>query len=136
MTFAGPNYLAIVVAAVAAFVFGGIYYRLLAEHWMKAVGLSKKSIQQASHAPLLVAFVAELIMAWMLAGILGHLGAGQVTVKNGAVSGAFVWFGFVATTLVVNNAFGRRKPALSAIDAAHWLGVLVIMGAIIGAFGV
>ena len=136
MTFAGPNYLAIVVAAVAAFFFGGIYYRLLAAHWMKAAGLSKKNIQKASHAPLLVAFVAELIMAWMLAGVLGHLGPGQVTVKNGAVSGAFLWLGFVATTLVVNNAFGQRKLALSAIDAVHWLAVLLIMGAIIGAFGV
>jgi hypothetical protein len=136
MTFAGPNYLAIVVAAVAAFFFGGIYYQLLAAHWMKAAGLSKKNIQNASHAPLLVAFVAELIMVWMLAGVLGHLGPGQVTVKNGAISGAFLWFGFVATTLVVNNAFGQRKLALSAIDAVHWLAVLLIMGAIIGAFGV
>ncbi len=49
-------------------------------------------------------------MAWVLAGLIGHLGPGQVTVQNGIVSGAFIWLGFVATTIAVNNAFGRRKP--------------------------
>lgn len=140
MTFAGINYLAIVIAAAAAFVFGGIYYHVLADTWMKAVGLTKKSKKSrskgASHTPLIITIIAELVMAWVLAGLIGHLGPSQVTVKNGVVSAAFVWLGFVATTLVVNNAFGKRKPALSVIDAAHWLAVLAIMGAIIGAFGV
>jgi uncharacterized protein DUF1761 len=137
MTFAGINYLAIVIAAAAAFLFGGIYYHVLADAWMKAIGFSKKSRSKgASHTPLIITIIAELVMAWVLAGLIGHLGPGQVTVKNGIVSGAFVWLGFVATTIVVNNAFGKRKPMLSTIDAAHWLVVLLIMGAIIGAFGV
>jgi hypothetical protein len=137
MTFAGINYLAIVIAAVVAFVFGGIYYHLLADLWMKAIGFTKKSMSKgASHTPLIVTIIAELVMAWVLAGLIGHLGPGQVTVQNGVVSGAFVWLGFVATTIAVNNAFGKRKPMLSMIDAVHWLAVLAIMGAIIGAFGV
>jgi hypothetical protein len=41
----------------------------------------------------------------------------------------------VATTLSVNYAFGGRKHMLTVIDGAHWLGVLAIMGAVIGAFG-
>jgi len=44
-------------------------------------------------------------MAWMLAGVLGHLGPGQVTLRNGVISGAFLWFGFVLATMAVNNAF-------------------------------
>jgi hypothetical protein len=137
MTFAGINYLAVVVAAVAAFFFSGIYYRVLGDVWMKAIGFNKKSMANKSmHTPLVVAAVADLIMAWVLAGLVAHLGAGQVTAKNGVVSAAFVWLGFVATTIAVNYAFGMRKPMLSVIDSAHWLLVLVIMGAIIGAFGV
>jgi hypothetical protein len=73
-------------------------------------------------------------MAWMLAGILGHLGA--VTVKNGVISGASCWFGFVLTAVAANNAFGGRKVMLTVIDAGHWLAALVLMGAIVGAFGV
>jgi hypothetical protein len=137
MSFAGMNYLAIVIAAVVAFVFGGIYYHVLSDAWMKAIGFTKKSMsKRASHTPLIITIIAELVMAWVLAGLIGHLGPGHVTVRNGIVSGAFIWLGFVATTLAVNNAFGMRKPMLSIIDAGHWLGVLLIMGAIIGAFGV
>src|SRR5262249_6234175 len=86
--------------------------------------------------PFVLAFVADLVMAWILAGVLGHLGPGQVTVRNGVISAAFLWFGFILTTMAVNNAFAGRKYTLTAIDAGHWLAVLVAMGAIIGGFGV
>lgn len=136
MTFAGVNYLAIIVAAAAAFVFGGIFYNVLSAHWLKASGVKKKAVQGHPVNLYAITIVAELIMAWMLAGLIAHLGPGQVTIRNGAISGVLVWFGFVATTIAVNNGFGMRKPLLSVIDGAHWLGVLIIMGAVIGAFGV
>jgi len=139
MAFAGINYLAVVVAAVAAWLFGAVWYRLLSAPWLAAQGKTHADLtgpdgKPKSYVPFVLVFVAELIMAWMLAGVLGHLGS--VTVKNGAISGAFLWFGFVLTTVAVNNAFGGRKAMLTAIDAGHWLAVLVLMGAIIGAFPV
>jgi hypothetical protein len=72
-------------------------------------------------------------MAWTLAGVIGH--AGPVTVVNGLISGSLVWLGFVATTMVVNHGFGGQKPALTVIDGGHWLAVLLVQGATIGAFG-
>ena len=86
--------------------------------------------------PFIVSIVALAIMAVVLAGTIGHLGPGQVTLKNGVVTALFMWVGFVITTMAVNNAFGQRKASLTIIDGIHWLGVLVIQGAIIGAFGV
>jgi hypothetical protein len=59
-----------------------------------------------------------------------------VTVINGAIAAFFLWLGFVVTTIAVNNAYAGRKLALTAIDSVHWLGVLVVEGLIIGAFGV
>ena len=84
--------------------------------------------------PFALAFVANLVMAWVLAGLIGHLG--QVTIRAGGISGAFAWLGFVVTTIAVNYAFGGRSWRLFAIDAGHWLVVLVVMGMVIGAFGV
>ena len=60
----------------------------------------------------------------------------RVTIWNGIVSAAFVWLGFVATTIAVNNMFSFRRPKLSVIDGGHWLAVLLAMGIVIGAFGV
>ena len=65
-----------------------------------------------------------------------HLGSGQVTIYNGIISGAFVWLGFVATTLVTNHGFQMKLGRLTLIDGGHWLGVLLIQGAILGAMGV
>ena len=139
MAFAGINYLAVLIAAVAGFAFGAAYYMSLSRPWLAAIGKTKEELATAgrrSPAPFVISIIALAVMAWTLAGIMGHLGAGQVTVKNGVISALFVWLGFVITALAVNNAFGQRKPMLTVIDGIHWLGVLVIQGAIIGAMGV
>jgi Protein of unknown function (DUF1761) len=144
MTFAGMNYLAVVIAAVAGWLVGAAWYGLLAKRWVAALDLTTEEFNKRRAAtrgitrqllPFVLAFVGDLIMAWILAGVLGHLGPGQVTLRNGIISGAFLWFGFVLTALAVNNAFAGRKYMLTVIDAGHWLAVLVVMGAIIGAMG-
>jgi Protein of unknown function (DUF1761) len=139
MAFVGINYLAVLVAAVAAWVLGAVWYMALSQPWLAAQGKTKADMQPpaskvAAVGPFVLVFVAELIMAWMLAGILGHLGG--ITVKNGVISGAACWFGFVLTTIATNYAFHGRKIMLTVIDAGHWLAVLLVMGAILGAFGV
>jgi hypothetical protein len=141
MAFAGINYWAVLAAAVAAWLVGAAYYMALANPWMKAHGWTSKEAMlgpsgKPSPMPFVLAFVAELVMAWVLAGMIGHLGPGQVTLRNGIISGLFAWLGFVATTLAVNNAYGRRTVSLTVIDAGHWLAVLLVQGAVIGAFGV
>ena len=73
-------------------------------------------------------------MAWMLAGVIAHLS--DVTVWKSVVSAAAVWAGFVLTTMVVNHRFQNARWSLTVIDGAHWLGVLLVMGLVIGLFGV
>jgi hypothetical protein len=137
MAFAGINYLAVLVAAVAAFAFGAAYYITLSKPWLAAIGMTKEQMAaKRSPAPFIVSIVALLVMAWVLAGSVGHLGPGQVTLRNGVISGLFLWLGFVITTLSVNYTYGQRRPMLTVIDGIHWLGVLVVQGAIIGAMGV
>jgi hypothetical protein len=133
--FAGMNYWAIAVATVASFLFGAIWYGFLAKPWVAAVGKAEEEIKGSTQVPLLYAITlaALLVMAWILAGLIGHLGPGQVTFRNGVISGAFAWLGFVATTIIVNYGFQGARRMLSVIDAGHWLGVLLIQGAIIGA---
>jgi hypothetical protein len=74
----------------------------------------------------------------MLAGVILHLAkAGQpATVRNGMISAGFIWAGFVMTSLIVNHAFQGAKRALTLIDGGHWLGVLLIQGAILGWMGI
>ena len=141
MTFAGVNYLAILIAAVAAWLAGAAWYMALGKTWMAALGMTAEQMEECkkqphSYLPFVYAFVAALVMAWVLAGLIGHLGAGQVTLRNGIISGAFCWLGFVITTMLVNNSFARRNARLLLIDGGYWLLVLLLIGAIIGAMGV
>lgn len=138
MAFAGLNYTAVLLAAIASFIFGGIWYGFFAEQWMAAANVRPKALREgrAAATPYVVAFVAQLVMAYVLAGMIGHLGQGQVTLRNGLIAGAFIWGGFVFTALLVNHAFQGARRTLTLIDGGHWLGVLLIQGAIIGWMGV
>lgn len=139
MAFAGISYVAILVAAVAAWVFGAAYYMALSRPWMAAAGLSKDMIapqgKGPSPLPFILSFIGELVMAFVLAGAIGHLGPGQVTLRNGLISGAILWAGFILTTTIITNSYQRKPWSLSLIDSLHWLGVMLVMGAIIGGFG-
>jgi hypothetical protein len=141
MSFSHANIVSILVAAVAAWIFGGVYYTSLSKWWMAAQG---KTVEQckaeqagksavAMAAPFVVVFLAEIIMAWVLYGILVHLN--MFTARAGLISGALCWLGFVVTTIASNNAFSNRRVMLTIIDSMAWLGALLIIGAILGAFG-
>jgi hypothetical protein len=143
MTFAGINHLAILIAAVAGWLAGAAYYTALGKHWVAAQGktaeqfkaeLAAKKGSPAAWLPFALAFVADLVMAWVLAGMVGHLGA--VTIRSAVISALFIWGGFVLTTVLVNNAFSGRHYMLTVIDAGHWLLTLIVMGAVIGWMGV
>jgi hypothetical protein len=103
---------------------------------MEAHGFTADSMKGQSPVPFIIAFVANVVMAAMLAGVIGHLGTGQVTFANSVISAAFLWFGFVLTTIATNYGFGRKPLKLVVIDAGHWLVVLVLQGAVIGLMGV
>ena len=141
MAFVTVNWLSILVAAVAAWLFGGIYYTSLSKHWLAAQGktLEQCKVEQAGKtglakaAPFILVFIGEIIIAWALYGILAHMNA--FTLRGGVISAVLIWFGFVVTTMTANNAFGGRKPMLTIIDGAAWLGAFLIIGAIVGWMG-
>ena len=98
MVFAGINYLAILIAALSSFGFGALSYMSLAKPWLAAIGKTADELKaNSSKTPFIVTIVSELIIAWVLAGALGHLGAGQVTLRNGMITGFILWAGFVIT---------------------------------------
>jgi hypothetical protein len=132
MTFA-VNYLAIIVAAVAAFAFGAVYYGVLSKPWMKAARLDPA--QGKPLPPMLInSIICELVMAFVLAMLIA--GLGPVSFGSGITVAFWAWLGFIATTTAVNQRYEGFGWSLTLIDAAHWLGVALIMGAIIGAWGV
>ena len=140
----GMNFLIMLAAAVCAWLFGALYYGTLGKAWVEAQGTTMEGFKAkqaanvgklSAQAPFILALICALIMAYVLYGLMKHVAhTGPLTVRNGLISGAFVWFGFMLTSMAVNNAFSGRKAMLTVIDAGHWLGVMLIIGAILGAF--
>ena len=141
MAISAANLGIIVGAAIAAWLFGAVYYSSLGKIWLAAQGRTMAEMKAANENksgfekafPFFLSFVAEIVMAWTMYGLLFHLG--DFTVRGGLISAAFIWFGFILTTIAVNNAYPGRKLLLTLLDTAHWLGVLLIIGAIVGGFG-
>jgi hypothetical protein len=129
------NYAAVALAAAAAFVFGAVYYMALSWAWLEALGKThaQHRAEGGSPGPFLVSAVGETIMALVLWAVMSA--AGVMTVAGGMLTGMLVWLGFVVTTISINYAYQRRRPSLSVIDGVHWLGALLLMGGVIGAFG-
>src|SRR3984893_1417389 len=102
MTFAGINFLAVLIAAVVAWLVSACWDMKLRKMYQAAQGKtaeqSKEEMKKpGAFLPFLYAFIGNLVIAWMLAGVLGHLG--QVTLKNGVITGAFLWLGFILNSM-------------------------------------
>lgn len=128
------NMLAVLVAAVLSFAFGGVWYNLLSKHWMEASGRTPESLGKEGVGLYIITFLAQALMAALLAGALHVLGGsgpapGLVT---GMITSTFLWFGFVLPTMTVNYAYHGAPIKLTLIDGGHWLCVLLLQGAIIG----
>jgi len=144
MTLGNLSYWPILIGAIASFLFGAAWYGSLSKQWMDAAGLTSAGMEQRKAAmgavpwPYILTFIALLVMAWMFAGVLLHLARGgmPIGVRAGLITGFFLWFGFVMTTMAVNHAFQGARRALTVIDGGHWLGVLLLQGAILGWWGV
>ena len=131
MGFTSFSPLAIIIAALLAFGFGFAWHRAVEKPWMTASGYGGRPALKPG--PLGIVFLAQIVMATALAGIVGHIGA--VTIGNALITGILIWAGFVLTTIVVDHSYEARSRKLTYLNAGHWLGVIVIMSLVIGLVG-
>ncbi|MAP17650.1 MAG: hypothetical protein CL626_01085 [Aurantimonas sp.] len=130
MGFSNFSPLGVLIAALLAFAFGFGWHRALEKSWMTASGYEGRPALKPG--PLAIVFIAELVMAGVLAGLVGHIG--PVTVGNALITGILAWAGFVLTAMVVDHSYEARPRRLTYLNAGHWFGVLVIMSVTIGLF--
>jgi hypothetical protein len=131
------NYLAVIVAAVASFAIGAVWYSpvLFAKHWMAAHGFTLESMtamRSTMARAYAISFICLLVMAAVLAVLLGRMGI--VGAMHGARLGAFLWLGFAATIGLTANVYANRPRSLFFIDAGYQLVYMMVMGAILAAW--
>ena len=136
MTFDGINYLAVLTAAVAAWLLAIVWYQTLIKQWLAREGKSETELGPRNYPKpyVLWIFVVQLIMARILADVVGH--AGDVTLDKGIMWGVLCFGGFVGPVTVTSSYLHGRRGMLGVIELGYWFVALALMGAVIGAFGV
>jgi len=129
--------LPIVVAAVAAFALGAVWYSpmLFGKAWVAANGLTSERIEaMRASAPraYTVSFLCDIVMAGALCVLLHRIGI--VSWLTGAKLGGLVGLGFAATIGLTANMYSDRRLSAWAIDAAYQVAYLILMGSILAAW--
>jgi hypothetical protein len=130
--FQNLNWLAIIAAAVSAFILGGLWYSplLFARRWMKETGITEESTKNNNMLKIFsLAFILALIASFFLAMFIGvKAGAGF-----GAMAGFMAGLGWVFTFMGISYLFESRTLAHFLINSVYSIISLTIMGLIIGA---
>ncbi|HLJ49031.1 MAG TPA: DUF1761 domain-containing protein [Bryobacteraceae bacterium] len=127
------NFWAILAAAAAAFVIGGLWYSplLLGSLWKKANGFGAEDTPRATGKVFAISFVLSLVMAINLAMFLNNP---STTTSWGATAGFLAGFGWVAMGIGVVSLFERRPWSYVIVNGGYLTASLTIMGAILGAW--
>jgi len=126
------NLWAILVAALSAFLVGGLWYSVLfGALWKKANGFREDAVPKATGMTFALSFLLSLVMAFNLAMFLNDP---KTTMAWGATAGFLAGFGWVAMGIGIVSLFERRPWTYVLVNGGYLTVALVLMGAILGAW--
>jgi hypothetical protein len=129
------NWVAILVAAIASFLFEALWYSVFLNEWLAGIGRTREWLMGSGMSPALqygVAILCAVITATVLSICIQA--SGEHSARRGVLVGVLVWLGFVATTWATEYIFEVRTLKIYAINAGFWLFDLILIGAIVGAW--
>jgi hypothetical protein len=137
MTGFHPNYLAILLAVVATFAIGALWYSpfLFGNMWVRAHGYSGERIERMKKAAPRaygISFVAFLVLGVVMAFFAWRVGVGSAL--GGAKLGLALWAGFAATIGLTAWVYSDKPLSTYVIDAGYQLVYFLVMGSILGAW--
>ena len=105
-----------------------------AKAWMKRTGLRDEELAGARGLALGLgsALLAGFLLSWVLATTLAF--AETRDAWEGMLGAFFCWLGFLTAPLLTNDLMERRPASLWLLNAAYWLVVFVVDGAVLGAW--
>ena len=128
------NYAAVVLAAIAYWILGGVWYAVLfSKPWMALEHITDEQAKSMNPVlPYVITFVLNLLIAYALAQVCIWRNAN--TIGRGASVGVLLWIGFVGPITFTTYMYEMRPKELFAINEFYPLAGMVLMGAIIGAW--
>jgi hypothetical protein len=127
------SWLAILIAALAPFVLGYLWYGpLFGKAWQKEAGLDDAAIARGNMPMIFgLTFVLNVVAAIVLAQLLGP----RPSLGNAVWLGALLGFGLVAGSYCVSYLFAQRSFALMAIDGLYMAARVVLIAIVLAVLG-
>lgn len=140
MNFSSINYIGIVVATIAGFVTGALWFspKTFFPVWWKLMGKTEgedPGAGQSMGAIFGALVVGQIVQAFALTATISGFYA-NASVAQGAVTGALLGIGFAASSSLTHRMFsglGKNAWSVWAIEVGNDIVALAIMGAIIAA---
>lgn len=129
------NWVAILVAAIASFLFEALWFSVFMSEWLAGIGRTMEWLVHSGMSPAIqygVAILCSVIVATVLTICIQA--SGEQTARRGILCAAVIWFGFVATSWAKEYIFEVRTLQIFAINAGYSLFDLMLIGAIVGAW--
>jgi hypothetical protein len=129
------NYPAVFVSALAYWALGALWYSplLFARPFIALMRWTPEQLasveSQGAGAQIVGALLTSLVLAYVLAHFVKFTGA--ETVKSGALTGFWLWLGFVATSNLETVLFESRPVGLYLINNGYHLAGLLGMGSLL-----
>jgi hypothetical protein len=129
--FAELNWLAVLVAALAYFVLGALWYSntMFGRQYRAAVGVNPDQQGQPEPMLLVTNFVGWLVAALALG--LVNVAIGADGVLDGVVLGLVVGVGLIGAHQMVNASYEGRGTAVLKVSGPYMIIGLIIMGVIL-----
>lgn len=125
------NPIAVLMATAVQWILGWLWYGYVFRvRWMALVGISEGEKPKNAWFGPLTAFVANLVLAFLLAHII--IWANGSSFPDGVWLGALCWLGFMAPPIVTQHIFEKRPAKLFAINASYWLLAMMLSGGVLG----
>lgn len=128
------NWIAILVAAIASFLFQALWYSLFMTEWLAGVDRTREWLMNTSVVTPPLQYGTAILCSVIAAAVLSVViqASGKQNVQRGVLCAALIWLGFVATTWAREYIFEVRPLQLFFINAGYSLIDLILIGAIVG----
>ena len=134
------NMWAVLLATLSSMVVGSFWYtpKVFGNYWMKVAKVTPSGEPKDAVKPILITLVVSFVSALVLAGsaAISQNFYGGNFLANTLITAVILWAGFTAARFVTHDAFEGRPAGLTLLNCAHELVTLVVMGLIIGLFGI
>ncbi len=125
----------VIVAAVAGFAFGAVWYMTLSKPWVEAAGIevdeNGRPVNESA-TPYIMAAVAMLVVSGMMRHVFSL--SGIDTLGEGLISGLGIGLFFISPWIMINNGYGGRPFKLTIIDGGYATFGCAVMGAVLTLF--